>query len=139
MRFTGEHEYNHTILKKERNQILHKIREIKFAEASTRLDRIAEGVKKALDCVAMFKAAKTLRTDKRQCIVIESGDGHILAQKADRPEKIKEHFCRQFSPETADFLSKPSVSQFPYLRSSVRSSVCRIRKRVGRMTSLPNY
>ena len=86
---------NH-ILKKERNQILHKIREIKFAEASTRLDRILDGVEKAPDYVAMFKAAKVLWVDKRQCIVIESGDGHILAQDANRAEKMKEHSCRQF-------------------------------------------
>ena len=76
------------------------MREMKFAEASTRLDRIAEGLETAPDCVVMFKAAKALRTAKHQCI--ESGDGHILAQDADRTEKIKEHFCRQFSPETAD-------------------------------------
>ena len=135
---------NHTILKKERNKILHKIREIKFGEASTRQDRIAEGVEKAPDLVAMFKAAKALRTDMRQCIVIESGDRHIhvLAQDAHRAEKSRNTFVESSRlKQLIPFLSPSrisSVSQSPYLSSTVRSRVCRIREHVGRMTSLPN-
>ena len=89
----------------------------------------------------MFKAAKALRTDMRQRIVIESGDGHILAQDAHRAEQSGNTFVESSRlKQLIPFLSPSrisSVSQSPYLRSTVRSSVCRIREHVGRMTSLP--
>ena len=78
------------------------------------------------DLVAMFKAVKALWTDMRQCIVLESGDGHILAQGAHRAEKSRNTFVESSRlKQQTPFLSPSrisSVSQSPYLRSTVRST-----------------
>ena len=99
---------NSQALKKERNQILHQIREIQLTEANARLDKIAESIENAPDSVAMFKAAKLLQSNKNGAVIVESSDGHVLARDSDRGDRIMEHFRQQFSPQTVDPLPLPS-------------------------------
>ena len=99
---------NSQALKKERNQILHQIREIQLTETNPRLDKIAKSVENAPDSVAMFKAPKLLQSNKSGAVIVESSDGHVLSRDSDRGDRIMEHFRQQFSPQNVDPLPLPS-------------------------------
>ena len=73
---------NSQALKKERNQILHQIREIQLTEANARLDKIAESIENAPDSVAMFKAAKFLQSNKSGAVIFNLAMATYLPETA---------------------------------------------------------
>jgi len=77
----------------ERNRISHAIRRQCLEDANNRLDQRAEEVQSAPDTVKMFEAASLFRKSDRSSIIVESRDGHALAQDRDKANTVREHFA----------------------------------------------
>jgi len=96
-------------LQKERNRIMHEIRVIQRREANARLDRYAELVETAPTTAQMFTAASLLKSGrKKQQIIVESADGHVLLCEEDKAARVKDHFQQAFGSEKAATIPKPA-------------------------------
>eukprot|EP00117_Sycon_ciliatum_P048136 scpid21182/ scgid34307/ Craniofacial development protein 2; p97 bucentaur protein len=95
-------------LKRQRNQIQHKIRSIQRADANERLDRLAEKVEQAPDSAQMFLAASAMRSGSQpSSIMVSSADGHILASDKQKAERVTEHFKDLFCRDQSAAIQKP--------------------------------
>ena len=103
-------------LKKERNKIMHSIRTIQKEVAMVRLDKAAVIVESAPTSAQMFLAAAQLRSGvtsrKRQPLMVEAADGHLLSQDVHKASRIRDRFITQFNHKTTPVISKPCPHTF---------------------------
>ena len=81
-----------------------------------RLDKAAESVESAPTSAQMFLAAAQLRSGrairKRQPLMVEAADGHLLSQDVHKASRIHDHFITQFNHKTTAVISKPCPHTF---------------------------
>ena len=95
-------------LKKARNQVLHRSRDLQRLRANNHLDNIAEHVEKAPHSAQMFGAVKALKKrDVKQSISVTNWDGAFIAQDKEKASVVTEHFHQQFTSVNISAIQSP--------------------------------
>ena len=118
-------------LKKARNQVLHRIRDLQRLRANNHLDNIAEHVEKAPHSAQMFGAVKALKKrDVKQSISVTNWDGAFIAQYKEKASVVAEHFHQQFTSVNISAIQSP-----PPLELNTPISVPEVMKALQRLNN----
>ena len=81
-----------------------------------RLDKVAEIVESAPTSTQKVPAAAQPRSGcasrKRQPLMVEAADGHLLSWDVHKAIRIRDHFITQFNYKTTAVISKPCPHTF---------------------------
>ena len=100
-------------LKRNRNQILHQIRDIARNNSEARLDSFAQEVEKLKNNARVFQAASLLRRQSPAPLVVHDALGRIIANDKEAAEKVADHFRQQFrDPSAVNDILRPLGSKY---------------------------
>lgn len=117
-------------LKKERNSILHKIRNKTIELSNSYLDKLAEDIDKSTSDGGMFKAVKNFYRKKYDNPKVEDKDGKHIINPDDMHRIVTDHFKTKFRSDNISdiqpFSGQPRPLSSPITKNEVRTSINRL-------------
>jgi len=120
-----------TILKRERNAVLHDIRKLALANASAQLDQRATEINQLHDGAKMFRAVQLMKRKQHQPPVIHDELKRVVVNPVDRQKYIISHYNDQFNNPSSvavpAFIGEPEPLRNPITASEVSGAFKRLK------------
>ena len=118
------------MLRTDRNQILHDIRNRSITNRENELISRAEEIERLKDGAQMFQAVHLLRRKPSQKVVVKDSQGKIICNDKQASLKIKNHFSSQLSDSAiqqfGSFTGEPRPLQHPVSTEEVKTALARL-------------
>ena len=118
---------NKTILKLQRNAILHAMRRKARSNTEERLDRMASEVERLHDGAKMFRAVREMTRRPATQLTLHDDAGRIISNSTEINTRVTGHFTRQFTDPTVDsldaFTGEPSQLTRPITPEEVTLAI----------------
>ena len=85
--------------RRERNNIMHRIKAQSLKNYIKKLDNIATEIQQASDSTKMFKAVKHIKQTKREKIIISDSNGKVLCDDKEIVNNVKDFFQNKYKGE----------------------------------------